>query len=176
MPRLAEDLWESNESSSGSTIAPHWFRRLTVLSDPEGTNSITRDIIGCAIKVHKALGPGLLESAYLPCLALELSECGRIVELKKPVPLVYRGIVLDAVYFLDMLVDAKVVVEVKSVDQLAPIHTRQLLTYLRLIKCPVGLLINFSVQVLKDGVRRVINPAASIASARQAVGQAANPA
>ena len=129
-----------------------------MLADPSQTNAITRDIIGGGIKVHKVFGPGLLESAYVPCLALELTEAGHKVVLKKPVPLVYREIKLDAVYFLDMVVDDTVVVEVKSVDQLAPIHTRQLLTYLRLIKCPVGLLINFNVSVLKDGIRRVINP------------------
>jgi GxxExxY protein len=131
-----------------------------MLVDPAHVNDITRDVIGGSIKLHKVFGPGLLESAYVPCLALELREAGHQVVVKKPVPLVYRGIKLDAVYFLDMLVDEKVVVEVKSVDQLAPIHTRQLLTYLRLIECPVGLLINFNVNVLKDGLRRVINPAA----------------
>ena len=119
-----------------------------MLADPSQTNDITRDVIGCAIKVHKALGPGLVESAYVPCLALELNDARRRVEVKKPMPLVYRSVKLDAVYFLDLLVDERVVVEVKSVDALAPIHTRQLLTYLRLIRCPVGLLINFNVPVL----------------------------
>jgi len=87
-----------------------------VLAGPSQTNDITRDVIACAIKGHKTLGPGLLESTYVPCLALELNDARRRVELKKPVPLVYRSVKLDAVYFLDLLVDARVVVEVKSVD------------------------------------------------------------
>jgi GxxExxY protein len=128
-----------------------------VLTNPAGMNDLTHEIIGCAIKVHKVLGPGLLESAYEPCLALELTESGHSVELRKAVPLVYRNVTLDACYFLDMMVDGRVIVELKSVDALAPIHEVQMLTYLRLTRCPVGLLINFNVQVLKDGIRRVIN-------------------
>jgi GxxExxY protein len=124
-----------------------------------GSNHITHDIIGCAIKVHKALGPGLLESAYAACLAFELTECGHAVEIKKPVPLVYRSITLSVSYSLDMLVDGQVVVELKSVDALAPIHDAQLLTYLRLTGCKVGLLINFNVPVVKDGIRRKVSPA-----------------
>ena len=129
-----------------------------MLTDPAGTNDLTHDIIGCGIKVHRALGPGLLESAYEPCLALELRESGHVVELRKPVPLVYRGITLDNCYFLDMMVDGRVIVELKSVEAFAPIHECQMLTYLRLTQAPVGLLINFNVPVLKDGIRRVINP------------------
>ena len=101
-----------------------------MLTDPAGTNDVTRDIIGCGIKVHKALGPGLLESAYVPCLALELTESGHAVELRKPVPLVYRSVTLDVCYWLDMLVARCVVVELKSVEALAPIHEAQMLTYL----------------------------------------------
>jgi GxxExxY protein len=129
-----------------------------MLTDPAGTNDVTHDIIGCSIKIHKALGPGLLESAYAPCLALELAESGHAVELRKPVPLVYRSVTLDVCDWLDMMVDGRVIVELKSVDALAPIHEAQMLTYLRLTRCPVGLLINFNVQVLKDGIRRIINP------------------
>jgi len=129
-----------------------------MLTDPAGTNDVTRDIIGCGIKVHKALGPGLLESAYTPCLALEFMESAHAVELRKPVPLVYRSVTLDVCYWLDMLIDQCVVVELKSVEALAPIHEAQMLTYLRLTRCPVGLLINFNVPVLKDGIRRVLNP------------------
>jgi GxxExxY protein len=132
-----------------------------MLTDPEGTNTLTRSIIGCGIKVHRALGPGLLESAYTPCLAFELVERGFTVELKKPVPLVYRGKRFDACYWLDMMVNGLVIVELKSVEALAPIHKAQLLTYLRLTDCPVGLLLNFNVEVLKDGIQRVINPEAS---------------
>ena len=129
-----------------------------MLTDPAGTNDVTHDIIGCAIKVHKALGPGLLESAYTPCLALELMESAHAVELRKPVPLVYRSVTLDVCYWLDMLIDQCAIVELKSVEALAPIHEAQMLTYLRLTRCPVGLLINFNVPVLKDGIRRVVNP------------------
>jgi GxxExxY protein len=129
-----------------------------MLTDPAGINGLTHDIIGCAIKVNKALGPGLLESAYEPCLAFELSESGHSVEVRKAVPLVYRSVTLDACYFLDMMVDDRVIVELKSVDALAPVHEAQMLTYLRLTKCPVGLLINFNVQLLKDGIQRIVNP------------------
>ncbi len=129
-----------------------------MLTDPAGTNDLTHDIIGCGIKVHRALGPGLLESAYEPCLVLELTESGHVVERRKPVPLVYRGIKLDNCYSLDMMVDGRVIVELKSVETFAPIHEAQMLTYLRLTNCPVGLLINFNVRVLKDGIRRIINP------------------
>ena len=129
-----------------------------MLTNPAGTNDVTHDIIGCGIKVHKALGPGLLESACAACLALEVVEAGHEVELRKAVPLVYRGVRLEVAYSLDMLVDQRVIVELKSVDALAPIHEAQMLTYLRLTQCPVGLLINFNVQVLKDGIRRIINP------------------
>ena len=129
-----------------------------MLTNPAGTNDLTHDIIGCSIKVHRALGPGLLESAYEPCLALELTESGHVVEVRKPVPLVYRGIKLENCYSLDMMVDGRVIVELKSVEAFAPIHDAQMLTYLRLTRCPVGLLINFNVRVLKDGIRRIINP------------------
>jgi GxxExxY protein len=131
-----------------------------MLTNPAGTNDVTHDIIGCGIKVHKALGPGLLESAYAACLALELAESGHAVEVRKAVPLVYRSVTLDVSYWLDMLVDGRVILELKSVETLAPIHEVQMLTYLRLTRCPVGLLINFNVQVLKDGIRRIINPLA----------------
>jgi GxxExxY protein len=131
-------------------------------TDPAGINSITERVIGCAIKVHRILGPGLLESAYAPCLALELRECGLQIEQKKAVPLIYRGIVLDVCYWLDMVVNDLVVVELKSVEQLAPVHNAQLLTYLRLTGRPVGLLMNFNCRVLKDGIKRIINREAFI--------------
>ena len=128
-----------------------------MLIDPFGTNDITGDIIGSAIDVHRALGPGLLESAYVACLTLELTERGHSVELKKAVPLVYKSIKLEASYQLDMLVNGQIIVELKSVDALLPVHEAQMLTYLRLTGCPVGLLINFNVQTLKDGIRRRFN-------------------
>ena len=129
-----------------------------MLTDPFSTNRITSTIIGAAIRVHRATGPGLLESVYLPCLAFELRESSLSVSLQYPIPLVYRGIHVDAGYRADMLVDDTVIVELKSVESLAPIHTAQMLTYLKLSRKPVGLLINFNVPVLKDGVKRVLNP------------------
>ena len=128
-----------------------------MLTDPFGTNDITADIIGSAIEVHKALGPGLLESAYAACLTLELTERGHTIDLKKPVPLVYKTVRLDSAYQLDMLVDGRIIVELKSINALAAIHEAQMLTYLRLTGCPLGLLINFNVPILKEGIQRVFN-------------------
>ena len=123
----------------------------------ERLNRITEGIIGAAIEVHRDLGPGLLESAYETCLAFELVERGLKVEQQKPLPVVYREVKLDCGYRLDLLVEEAVIVEVKAVDRLAPIHKAQLLSYLRLSGCKVGLLVNFNVKVLKDGIRRVVN-------------------
>ena len=123
----------------------------------EKLDGITRKIIGAAIKVHRAPGPGLLESAYEACLAVELSQDGLRVETQKPLPLVYRQVKLDCGYRLDLFVEGAVIVEVKAVDSLAPIHEAQLLSYLRLTGCKVGLLINFNVGMLKAGIRRVVN-------------------
>ena len=123
----------------------------------EELNAITESIIGAAIQVHRGLGPGLLESAYEACLAFELAECGLEVEQQKPLPVVYREVRLDCGYRLDLLVERKVIVEIKSVDRLAPIHQAQILSYLKLSGLRIGLLINFNVKVLKDGIRRVVN-------------------
>ena len=131
-----------------------------MLTDPAGTNDLTRDIIGCAIDVHREIGPGLLESAYKACMAAELRERSIHFEQERPVPLVYKGIALDVGYRLDLVVAHQVIVDLKCVAALAPIHTAQLLTYLRLTKCRVGLLINFNVPVLTQGVKRVLNAAA----------------
>jgi len=119
-------------------------------------NEITRAIIGAAIEVHRRLGPGLLESAYLKCLASELTLRGIPFEREKPLPLEYKGVHLECGYRLDLLVAGSVVVEVKAVDALAPVHDAQLLTYLRLGGWRVGLLINFNVAVLKNGIHRKI--------------------
>jgi GxxExxY protein len=129
-----------------------------MLTDPLNTNSLTSTIIGSAIRVHRATGPGLLESAYVSCLVFELQDSGMGVVLQHPIPLVYRGIRLDAGYRADMLVADTVIVELKSVEALAPIHTAQMLTYLKLSAKPVGLIINFNVPILKDGIKRVLNP------------------
>ena len=115
---------------------------------------LTDQIIGAAIEVHKALGPGLLESAYQACLARELSLRRVAFKREKPLPVEYKGVQLDCGYRLDFLVNDKVVVELKAVEHVLPVHEAQLLTYLMLSGCRVGLLINFYVPVLKDGITR----------------------
>ena len=117
-------------------------------------NQVTEQVIGAAIEVHKALGPGLLESAYEECLSRELSHRGVPFERQVPLPVDYKGTRLDCGYRLDFLVAGAVIVEIKAIRAIEPIHEAQLLTYLRLGKCKVGLLINFNVPVLKDSVRR----------------------
>ncbi len=119
-------------------------------------NEITHEIIGAAIEVHKHLGPGLLESAYEECLFHELQLRNLRVERQKAVPVVYKQTKLDCGYRLDLLVEGRVVVELKSVEGLGPIHEAIILTYLRMSGHRLGLLINFNVGVLKDGVRRFI--------------------
>jgi GxxExxY protein len=118
---------------------------------------LTHEIIGAAIEVRRMLGPGLLESAYEECLARELTVRGVPFDRQKPLPLVYKDVKLDCGYRIDLLVDGRVVVELKAVDALAPIHDAIVLTYLRLLGCKIGLLINFNVTVLKDGIRRLVN-------------------
>jgi GxxExxY protein len=113
-------------------------------------------VIGCAIDVHKALGPGLLENAYEQCLAHELRLNGIECHLQKPIPVSYKGVKLDCGYRIDMLVDDLLIVELKSVERLLPIHEAQLLTYMRLARLSVGLLINFNVRFLKDGIKRFV--------------------
>jgi GxxExxY protein len=125
--------------------------------EKEGLNQITDKIIGAAIEVHRTLGPGLLESAYEACLAFELIERDLKIERQKPLPVVYREVKLDCGYRLDLLVENKVIVELKTVDHLAPLHEAQLLAYLKLSGCKVGLLINFNVLVLRKGIRRIVN-------------------
>ncbi len=127
------------------------------MTERERLNGITDNIIGAAIQVHRTLGPGLLESAYSACLAYELGKRGLAVEPQKPVPLVYERVKLECGYRIDLLVERCVVVEVKSIEALAPIHEAQVISYLRLSGCKLALLINFNVKVLKDGIRRFIN-------------------
>jgi len=117
---------------------------------------IFKKILDCAFAVHTALGPGLLESAYEECLFFELEQNGLHVERQKPMPLNYKTVKLDAGYRLDLLVENQIVVELKAVDTLAPIHFAQILTYLKLSKCRLGLLVNFNVKSLKDGIKRVV--------------------
>ena len=123
----------------------------------EALNAISSAIIGAAIKVHRALGPGLLESAYEACLAFELVRQGFKVERQKDQPLLYEGMSLDLGFRIDLLVNDAVVVEVKAVQVSHPIHEVQLLTYLRLSRRSLGLLFNFNVELLKNGVRRVVD-------------------
>jgi len=117
-------------------------------------SDLTRGIIGAAIAVHRALGPGLLESTYEACLAFELQERGFKVEKQKSLPVVYRQVVLDCGYRIDLLVEDTVIVELKAVEKIDKIHEAQLLSYLKLSQHKIGLIINFNVEILTDGVRR----------------------
>lgn len=118
---------------------------------------LTEKIIGCSIKVHKALGPGLLDSVYQSCLYYELNKSGLLVEKEKALPVIYEEVKLDCGYRIDLLIEKKIIVEVKSVDALSDIHLAQVLTYLKLSNNRFGLLINFNVLKLKDGLKRVVN-------------------
>ena len=120
-------------------------------------NEISNIVIGCAIEVHKQLGPGLLESAYQECLLYELQNAGLRVNKEVPMPVVYKEIKLDHGYRMDILVENKLVIELKTVDFLTDVHKAQLLTYLKLGNYKLGLLINFHVPLLKDGIVRIIN-------------------
>jgi len=120
-------------------------------------NEITAGAIGCPIKVHRALGPGLLKSAYAACFYYELLKDGMYVERQKPIPLIYEEIKLECGYRADLVIENKVIIEVKALEALHEIHLMQTLTYLKLAKCKIGLLINFNVLRLKDGLRRVAN-------------------
>jgi GxxExxY protein len=120
-------------------------------------NEISKKIIGFAIEVHKALGPGLLESAYEECLFYELQLSGMNVQRQKPLPVVYKEIKLEAGYRVDLLVEDRVVIELKSVEALNDVHTAQVLTYLKLSGCKLGLLMNFNVYRLTDGIKRLVN-------------------
>ena len=120
-------------------------------------NSITEKIIGCAIKVHRALGPGLLEKTYEVCLAHEIVKEGLVVRRQVELPVIYVGLRLDAGYRIDLLVEERVIVELKTVEQFHPIHKAQLISYLKLSNLKVGLLINFNVKMLKSGIKRLMN-------------------
>ena len=120
-------------------------------------NEISSKIIGAAIEVHKQLGPGLLESTYETCLAFELKQMGLDVKQQQALPVVYKEVKLDAGYRIDLLVENKVIVEIKSVEALADIHTAQLLTYLKLKDLKLGLLINFNSVRVVDGLKRIVN-------------------
>ena len=120
-------------------------------------NELTGHVIGCAMKVHKNLGPGLLESAYEECLFYELNKTKLKIDRQKPMPLVYEEIKLDCGYRIDLMIENQVIVELKSVEKLNDVHFAQVLTYLKLSGCKIGLLINFNVALLKNGIKRIIN-------------------
>ncbi len=120
-------------------------------------NELSSIIIGCAIEVHKQLGPGLLESAYQECLYFELKNKGLNVVKEKPMPIIYKDIKLDHGYRIDLLVENKVVIEIKTVEAFTDVHTAQVLTYLKLGNYKLGLLLNFHVATLKNGIKRIIN-------------------
>ena len=123
----------------------------TADSDP-----LTQRIIGFAIEVHRQLGPGLLESAYEECLCFELKEASLRFQRQVPLPVIYKSVRLDCGYRMDLVIEDKVVVELKTVERLMPVHEAQLLTYLKLSRIPIGLLLNFSSAILKDGLRRLV--------------------
>jgi GxxExxY protein len=120
-------------------------------------NELSRIILGSAIEVHKQLGPGLLESAYKECLKYELLKARLEVIMEKPMPIIYKDIKLDHGYRIDLLVNNKVVIEIKTVEQFTEVHTAQVLTYLKLGNYKLGLLLNFHVTTLRNGIKRVIN-------------------
>lgn len=124
---------------------------------PDDIEAIATQVVHAALTVHRALGPGLLESAYEDCLAIELVESGLQVERQKIVPLTYRGRTIDAAYRLDLIVEGQLLIEAKAVETLMPVHRVQVATYLRLLNLPLGLLINFNVPLIKDGIHRVLN-------------------
>ena len=120
-------------------------------------DEISKIVFESALKVHKTLGPGLLESAYEECLYYELKKYDLVIEKQKPLPLIYEDVKMEVGYRIDIIIENKFIVEVKSVETLNDVHLAQLLTYLKLSNCKLGLLINFNVKLLKEGVRRVIN-------------------
>ncbi|MBA4197894.1 MAG: GxxExxY protein [Chitinophaga sp.] len=122
----------------------------------EYINLLTEEILRCAFKVHSALGPGLLESSYKECLWYELIKAGLKVEKEKSLPLVYEEIKLEIGYRTDLLVEEKVIIEIKAVESLTDVHTAQVLTYLKLSGCKVGLLLNFNTSSLKNGIKRLM--------------------
>ena len=134
-------------------------------------DAISGDVLDISLRLHRALGPGLLESVYETVLAGRLAAMGYKVDRQKPIDIMFDGMRFDAAFRIDLLVDERLLIEIKSVDQLNPVHGKQLLTYLRLTKQPVGLLINFGGETLKEGVRRIVNDYRHSASPRLRVNQ-----
>lgn len=132
----------------------HW----RMFRDIAGHEELTDRIIGCGIRVHESFGPGLLESIYKSCLVIELKEAGLVLDTTRRIPLVYRGHDIGAHFCPDIIIENTVIIELKAVDAIAPVHRAQLITYLKLTGLPVGLLMNFNVELLRSGVRRVVRP------------------
>jgi GxxExxY protein len=120
-------------------------------------NELSKIVFNCALKVHQHLGPGLLESAYEECLFYELMKTGLDIQKQKALPLVYEEVKLDVGYRIDIIIENKLILEIKSVEALNDIHFAQLLTYLKLTNCKLGMLINFNVLLIKNGIKRVVN-------------------
>jgi GxxExxY protein len=130
-----------------------------MLTDPFGTSEITRTIIGCGIRVHEIVGPGVYENVYAECMQYELKQTGLSFDTGRPAPIIYKGVRLTSQYYIDIVVENCVVVELKAVIALAEIHRRQVLTQLKLTGLPVALLMNFNVVTLTNGgVKRIVNP------------------
>ena len=129
-----------------------------MLSDPDALDGLTEQIIACAITVHNTLGPGLLESIYQRCMVMELRARTLSVETERSVPVIYRGEPIESHFKVDLVVEESVVVELKAITAFAPVHHAQVITYLKLTGCPVGLLINFNVTSVRNGLRRVVRP------------------
>ena len=125
--------------------------------DVRDIDAISGDVVDVALRLHRDLGPGLLESVYEAVLAVRLGQMGYAVVRQQPVDIEFEGVRIDGAFKMDLLVDGRLIIEVKSVERLLPVHAKQLLTYLRLTKRPVGLLINFGGETLKEGVRRLVN-------------------
>ncbi len=126
-------------------------------AETQSENQLTQSVIGCAIEVHKVIGPGLLESAYEECLCYELAQVGIPFRRQVDLPVAYKGVHLDCGYRIDLVVDELVIVELKTVEKLLPVHSAQLLTYLKLYGCSVGLLLNFNVAILREGIKRIVH-------------------
>ncbi len=142
-------------SAAGGTLASN--TRMSEDDEKERLNSLSNCVIGAALRVHNELGPGMLESAYEACLMHELIDQGLNVERQKPVPVVYRGRRLDCGYRIDLLVEDALIVEVKAIERLEKVHSAQLRSHLRFSERKLGLLINFNVKSLRDGLKRIVN-------------------
>jgi GxxExxY protein len=129
-----------------------------MVTSPDRLNELTEAIIGCAIEVHKALGPGLLESVYRECLNIEMTRARLCFEHERRIPLMYKGVPINSTLRLDLIVEGIVVVELKALEHIHPIHLAQVITYLKLTDCPAGLLLNFNVTTMRLGVRRMDHP------------------